>query len=338
MTTDATPVTGTSTAVPASATTPVATQVDPAQSTTAPTIAPVTADVTTAVPAPATDPASPAAEGADPAKPAAADPAAPKDWAARRAEYANGDEKLLKRLSRYSSERDAIEALISAQNKIASGALKNALPRDATPEQLAEWRAENGIPEKPEEYDVTLPNGMVIGEADKPVVDRFLKTAHENNMTPAQVKANLAWYYADQERAVTEMHQNDEAIASKAEEILRGEWGSEYKLNLNLVQAMLDNAPSGLKEQLLGARLADGTPFGSNPENLRWLANLAREINPTATVVPGSGANALQAIESELASMNKMMGDRTSAYWKGPDAEKMQARYRELVSVKQKVS
>ena len=31
------------------------------------------------------------------------------------------------------------------------------------------------------------------------------------------------------------------------------------------------------------------------------------------------------AIEDELAKLNKMMGDRTSAYWKGPEAAKLQA-------------
>ena len=267
---------------------------------------------------------------------AAGEPA-PKDWAAIRTEIAGGDEKLLKRLSRYSSVKDVTDALIAAQNKIASGSLKSALPADATPEQLAEWRAENGVPAKPEEYDTTLPNGMVVGDLDKPVVDAFAKTAHELNMNAAQVKQTLAWYFAEQEKQIAELRQADLAFQNESIEELRSEWGSEYKLNVNLIDGLLSQAPEGSKELLAGARLADGTPLASNPKIQRWLASLAREINPTATVVPGSGTNAAQAIESELATLKTAMADRNSSYWKGPTAEKQQARYRELLTVQEKL-
>jgi hypothetical protein len=229
------------------------------------------------------------------------------------------------------------DALIAAQNKIASGSLKTALPADPTPEQLTEWRAENGIPESPDKYDTTLPDGMTIGEFDKPIVDEFVKSAHEQNLTPGQVKSTLAWYFKNQEQQLAELRQSDAAFSSESTEALRQEWGSEYRLNMNLVDGLLSQAPEGGKDLLLGARLADGTPLGSNPKILRFLANLAREVNPTATVVHGSGTNAVQAIESELASITKLMGDRTSEYWKGPNSAKMQARYRELVTVQDKV-
>jgi len=274
------------------------------------------------------------------AAPAAAAPAGdppPKDWAAIRTEIAGEDEKLLKRLSRYGSVKDVADALIAAQNKIASGTLKSALPADPTPEQLVEWRAENGIPESADKYDTTLPDGMVVGEFDKPVVDAFAKTAHELNLTPAQVKNTLAWYFKNQEQQVTELRQADSAFTNESTEKMREEWGSEYKLNMNLIDGLLTQIPEDGKALIMGARLADGTPLGSNPKIQRWLANLAREVNPTATVVPGSGTNAAQAIESELTSITKLMGDRNSEYWKGPNAEKMQTRYRDLVDVQAKL-
>ena len=304
-------------------------------------------DATPATPGSSTaaDPAATALGGAAAAAapaaaaPAAADPAtpAPKDWAALRTEIAGDDDKLLKRLSRYSSVKDVTDALIAAQNKIASGTLKSALPADPTPEQLAEWRADNGIPESPDKYDTALPDGMTIGEFDKPIVDNFVKQAHELNLTPDQVKSTLAWYFKDQEQQVAELRQADAAFTTESTEKLREEWGSEYKLNMNLVDGLLSQLPENGKDLLMGARLADGTPLGSNPKVLRFFANLAREVNPVATVVPGSGTNAAQAIESEMANIQKLMGDRTSEYWNGPTANKMQARYRELVTVQEKL-
>ena len=261
----------------------------------------------------------------------------PDDWATARARIAKGDEKLEKRLARYTSVDSLAEALIQAQNKIASGSLKSALPKDATPEQLAEWRTENGIPEAPEAYDLTLPDGLVIGEADKPIVDEYAKQAHSLNLTPEQVKGNLAWYFQEQERQIEAQNQADYEARISGEEALREVWGSESKLNKNLIKGLIESAPAGVPDQLLGARLADGTPLGSHPDTLRWLADLARQINPVATVVPGSGSNASQAIDSELETIQDLMKDRTSKYWKGEGANKMQERYRQLISVKQKM-
>lgn len=305
---------------------PTATQADPAATQADPA-----ATTETAAPAPAPAPAAATTE------PAAEPAATGNDWAALRSKYAKEDPKLLKRLERYSSTEAALDALIAAQNKIASGELKAPLPKDPTPEQLAAWREENGIPASPADYKIELPDGFALGEADKPVVDEFLKLAHERNMRPEDVSAAVAFDLERRDREIAQRRELDENARVENDEVLREEWGSEYKLNKNLISGLLDLAPNGVKEQILNGRLSDGTPIGSHAPTLRWLANLAREVNPVATVVPGSGTNAAQAIESELASITALMGDKTSAYWKGPTADKMQARYRELVTVQSKL-
>ena len=75
------------------------------------------------------------------------------DWRTR---LAGGDEKELKRLSRFASEADVYKAYRELEKKKSSGELKQALSKDATPEQIAEWRKENGIPETPDKYDLTF--------------------------------------------------------------------------------------------------------------------------------------------------------------------------------------
>src|SRR3546814_8605810 len=99
---------------------------------------------------------------------------------------------------------------------LVTGVQTCALPIYATPEQIAEWRKEQGIPEKPEDYDLKFDNGLVIGEADKPLVAEFLKASHATNVTPAQAKAQIAAYYAIQE-------QQQAARAEKDDEIRRSE-------------------------------------------------------------------------------------------------------------------
>lgn len=298
---------------------------EPALDTPTPAPAPVDSAPAPVDPAPSPAPADPA-----PTDPAPAEPKAdwPEDWRNK----LTTDPKLIKRLERYASPKAAIDALFAAQNRISSGELKSALKPDATPEEKAAWRTENGIPATPAEYDTALPNGLVIGDADKPFVDAYLAKAHEANLHPSQVKETLAWYFDQQEQARVAQDARDLEAKMATEDTLRAEYGQDYRRVLGGAFKMLEGAPDGVKDKILGGRTADGTPIGSDPAVIRWLVDLNQQLNPIATLVPGSGTNAVQAAENELADIRKMMGDHKSDYWKGPRAGQLQARYRELTS------
>jgi len=253
----------------------------------------------------------------------------PDDWRQR---SAKGDEKRLKLLERFASPEAAMDALVNATEKLKTTRATPVLKPDATPEEVTAWRTENGIPAKPEEYDISLPDGLVIGESDKPIVDGFLKTAHDNNMTPAQVKQSLSWYYAEQDRQREAFAERDIQNRAEAEEKLRAEWGADYKRNATIANNFLDSAPEGLKDRIMGARLADGSPMGNDPQFLNFLVNTARELNPVASVMPGSGGNVMQAMEAEITTLESKMKD--SVAWHRD--KKSQARYMELVSARDK--
>lgn len=306
--------------------------IDPSPAPVDPTPAPAPANPQPPAPNPAPAPTDP-----NPAP--APDPITgrwPEDWREKYVEQHGGDPKMLKRLQRYASPDAAIDALFAAQTRISSGELRSALKPDATPEEKAEWREQNGIPAAPSEYKIALPSGLVVGEADKPVVDAFLQRAHDANMHPDQVNQALGFYFEQQEAMAQEQAAFDIGSQQACEDLLRAEYGPEYRRNLQAVNELLSSAPGDITEKLLHGRLADGTPIGNSPEVIRWLVGLAREMNPIGTVVPGSGTNAMQAVETELGNLRKMMGDRTSEYWKGPNAQKNQNRYRELVAASQK--
>lgn len=286
----------------------------------------------TPAPTPAPAPTSTPNDTPTPAPAPAPAPPPVDDWATERATVANGDEKILARLSRYSTRKDALNALIAAQNRISSGELRSPLPENPTPEELKAWRKENGLPATVDDYKIKTPDGV-----DEAQVKEFLTTAHELNMTPAQVEKVIAWKAQADQAQAERIAELDETTKAQATEQLRQDWGSEYKLNVNLINGFLDTAPAGVKDHILSSRLPDGTPLANNPEVLRWLANTAREINPVATVVPGHGVNAAQAVQSEINNLKSLMGDRNSKYWKGPEAEGLQKRYRELATVQEKI-
>jgi len=302
-----------------------------------PVVAPAPVAPTPVDPAPV-DPAPVAPAPVDPAPvdPAPGDPAPePEDDGSQwREKLAGGDEKLAKLAGRYASPKAVLEALAAAQAKIRSGGVKSAPKEGATPEELAAWRAEQGIPAKPEDYKIELPAGLVLGDADKPMADSFVAAMHSKNAPPELVNEALGWYLKSQEEMLNARDAFDDQAASAAEENLREEYGRQYK---TIVAEATKLIPEGIREALLDARLPTGERLGNNVDAIRWLAGVALELNPAATVVPGSGTNAAQAIESELNGLKKLMGDHKSAYWKGPEAAKMQARYRELVDVAQRI-
>jgi hypothetical protein len=270
----------------------------------------------------------PAADPADPPK-----GYWPDDW---RIKLAGKDEKLAKRLDRFASPEGVWKSFRAMEQRLSSGELKKALGKDASPEEVAAWRKDAGIPEKPEDYDLKFDNGLVIGKADKPLVAEFLKSMHGENATPGQVKAGIAAYYRIQEQAQATRAEQDAQARATAEDDLRAEWGVDYRRNVGMVQALLNTIPDGVRDHFANARLADGTPLFSHPDMLRYFVGIQREINPAASVVPNSNQPA-QAIDAEIAGLKAMMQDQHSEYWKGPKADGHQERYRQLLTAKERM-
>lgn len=286
---------------------------------------------------PANEPAEPAkgnlldGEGGEPSEPAADPQDWPDDW---RTKLAGGDEKTLKKLERFNSVNDVVKWAQNLEKKMSSGEFKQALDDDATEEEVKQWREQNGIPESPDGYDLDV-DGLVVGDDDKPYLDEFLKEAHESNMPNEMVQKVVAWHYQNIEQQKEAMAEADADFQAEAQQALREEWGGEYKQNINQIKNLLSTAPEGIEERLLGGRTADGKVVGNDPETLKWLSGLARQINPVATVVPGAGANQASAVQDEISQIETTMRTEPDKYWKDP---KMQARLQELYSAQERLS
>lgn len=297
---------------------------------------------------PGADPANPGAPdhsnpnpGADPnpnPNPNPADP--PKSWYDAntwRKEMAGGDEKIAKRLERFADPNKVLQSYLAAEQKITSGEYKRAAkPQNATPEQLSQWRAESGIPEKPEGYEIKIDEKLFMdADADKEFIDNFYKGAHEDEIPKPYVEKILNRLFADRKAQADAMAVQDKEDATESEEALRVHWGNDYLPNMNIMSGMLDGLPQGIKDQLLSARMADGTMLKSNQDMVKALVQLAREINPAATVVPNAGgANTMQSISEEIASIEKFMRTNRDEYYK--DTAK-QARYDQLLAAQAKL-
>lgn len=256
-----------------------------------------------------------------------------EDWRDR---LAAGDDKFRKRLDRFDSPEALARSYRELENKVRSGSIKAPLGADATPEQVAEWRKENGVPDEPTGYEVKLPNGVVFGDADKPAVDSFLTHAHGKNWGQDQVNEALEWYASHQDSVLAQQQAADDAFNAEGQEQLREVWGADFKRNLNALQNLLAGAPDGMADRLLLGRTADGRLVGDDPAVLQYLVGLAREINPTATLVP-AGQDQMKGLETRIGEIETLMRDSHSPYWNDREGPKIQAEYRELITAREKM-
>jgi len=321
-------------AAPAAATPPAA----PAPAAAAPAATPAPTDKKPAAAAPAAAPASekpaaaPAAKPAtsflddvedddDEEAPAEASPAAKDgeapadkkpvaeakwrdDW---REALAGDDAKFLAELKRFASFDNYAKSTKALRQKLSSGEYKrSSLPEDATPEEVAAWRADNGIPEAPDKYE--LPAKVELSDADKPLVDSFLTKLHAAN-TPAPIaKAAIEWYgeFQQQQKEARAVADREQAIA--IEDKYRADWGGDYKANLNILKRALRDPelmPDGLGSAMVDARMPDGTLLRNHPSFFTAFANLAREKYGEASMIPGDTMTQLNSREDELVKMMK---------------------------------
>lgn len=266
---------------------------------------------------------------------AVAPPAWPENWR----QLHTTDDKKLKQLERYASPSAALDALFEAQKKISSGELKAApapFPADGTDEQKTAWRKDNGLPAKPEEYDLTFEDGTKISDEDKGMVGEFAKAAFDLNMSPAHTKGAIGAYLKIRDKEIDALMAKDTATRTENDNKLRQEWGGDYQRNINMIKGLLAQAPNGLAERMAIRRTGEGVPFGNDIDAMRWLADIARKVNPAIAVVPNAGQNVSGAIDDEIKAIETLMNSPKGSpehkkYW---DDDATQKRYRELLGAR----
>ncbi len=235
----------------------------------------------------------------------------PENW---RDLMANGDEKLAKSLANFTSPDMVAKAFADLRKKISSGDYKQRLPDDATEEEISTWRKENGVPDSADGYKIELPSGVELDEEDAPIVDSFREFAHGKNWSNDHLNQAMDWYVNFQEEQRTEQATADAQHQEKAIQELRSAWPQgEYKLNLNAGRELLQSVGEDFADWLFHARGPDGMAVGNHPGFRQFLAQMARETNPAATLLP-TGQNNLQGIQSRLQEIRDYMRKDRAAY------------------------
>jgi hypothetical protein len=268
----------------------------------------------------------------------------PETW---RKDMSGGDAAFEKVLERYASPTafaDAHRALVA---KVSSGELKNvakAPPANATPEQVAEWRKEAGLPADAKGYvdAIKLPQGVVPGDADKPLLEGFAAAALKSNMPADAYNAAVGWYFDNVDAQNKARATADHAFAGESARALEAEWGPAFAENQNRIAPGV-LFPQNVADILYNARDAQGRVVGNIPEVVRALAQLHRDAYPAYTPTTAENTGSAQAIATEKTGIESLMGDPRSKYNEKNSsgqltdgAQQMRARYRVLIEQEEK--
>lgn len=248
-----------------------------------------------------------------------------------RENFAGDDKAKLTELQRYATPKAVLEGLFAAKERIRSGELGKPLPENPNEQEIAAYREAHGIPAEPKGYLENLPEGLVIGEDDKPFFEKFAAKLHGINADPKVAHVAISFYneiVEEQEAAVAEA---DLAAKQATEDALRVKWGPDFRANQNAIRGFLDTLPQGISETILSARDDQGRALFNVPEFAEWFAGLAREFNPVLAIVPGGGGAPGKSLDDEIAGIEKFMREKRADYNKD---EKMQERYRQLLDAK----
>ncbi len=252
-----------------------------------------------------------------------------EDWLDK---MAGQDEKAKNILGRYASPKAVAEALVAAQKKISSYKPQVELPQNPTEEDIKNYRKAYNIPDEPKGYDIKLDNGLIIGEEDQVIVDKFLERAHSRNAKPSEIKATLQDYFETQHAQTQEITQRLDAQRQEAEDELRAEWGGNYRQNANIINNFVTNKFGEQSENVLNAVLADGTLLKNNPKVIRQFLNLAQEVDPVATI--GRAGMDSNSIDQEIAQIEQTMKTDNRAYFSD---KSMVKKYEDLITAREKM-
>lgn len=246
------------------------------------------------------------------AQQAAVTPTWRDDW---RQAMSKGDAKEAERLARITSPEALYESYRNLEKKMSGLKVPPTLPENATPEQLTEYRKQVGVPEKFEGYYEKLPEGLVIGEDDKPAMDMLAERLHSKNVSPDVVADVVDVYYKIQEKNHEDMIEAQKQLKVQTSDALRAEWGADYRGTVNSIRAMLDGVDQDTRDLIEGMQLADGSLAFNHPGFMRWMGSLATQINPAALVLPGhSGGDKTATIKQQIDADRAEMAKNINAW------------------------
>jgi len=157
-------------------------------------------------------------------------------------------------LGQFKDINGALKTLVNQQKLLGKKAEAILVPKDdASPEEIAAFRAKLGVPDNVDAYPVKpkdLPQGMEWNEAQ---AKEFNAVAHEAGITPAQAEKLMTKYAAFEAAKAQEAQMQQKAEFDNAKKTLAEAWGDKFETNKAVATRMaqslgLDPNTKGLSD------------------------------------------------------------------------------------------
>lgn len=250
------------------------------------------------------------------------------DW---REALANGDDKALTRLKRFASPENVFKSWADVTKQKESGLLKiAALPDNPSEEDIAAYRKSWGVPDKPEGYDIKVPDGLDFGDADKKSLDGFVSDMHAANVPKAIVQKVADSYFKI--RAQEEQALYDSAIEKTTNQRveIKTEYGRDYDRNVKLANADLVQMLGAENAQRLAAITQDdGTKLGDNPLFVKYIVQSAMRVSDDDMLVSSNLGLGGKSVDDRIGELRNLQfgSDQQRRQFHSPE---VQAEYMRL--------
>ncbi len=251
------------------------------------------------------------------------------DWRSQFALEGDDGAKLSRYLERFKSPQDLAKSYLHAQATISRGGVK--LPGEkATPDEIAAFNKAFGVPEKPDAYKLTRPQGI---EAAPEAEGKFLAAAHAAGLNQKQVDAVLGHYWSLQGEALAAQRtaqQEQQRIADETRaatgRALDEAWGYARENNLGRINQFLAPYLEGEEKNFLHLRLADGSLLGDNMALIKALDEAARLKLGDGKFAANDASD--KAVNDELAELEKLRRSDFNRY----KSDSVQNRIKQLIA------
>lgn len=209
---------------------------------------------------------------------------------------------------KWASPVDALNSYANLEKMVGTDKIPMPKP-DWKPEQWNEFHAKLR-PEKPDAYEVKLPDGAAIKLAEDKV-KAVQQLMWDNGFTKAQAEKLVGWYVGDMDSAVKADAQAKATAKQNGEMALKQKWGDKFDANLDVAKSVLRRFGN---DQLVAKLEASG--LASDPELVEFYHTIgAAMLDDSAT---GKGDNAfVSGPAAAQAEIRKMEADPEfqKAFW-----------------------
>lgn len=168
-------------------------------------------------------------------------------------------------------ERDALKTKME-------GYIPKITDQSTEEEKVAFYKA-IGRPDKPEDYNITIPEGV---NQDPAFISEFAKVAFDAGVPTGVVQKLASWYMSKQQVAEKTFSENLKSQRDNAVNELKQKWGNKYETNLDSANKVVERLVSDERYQYM-----KGRGYMDDAAMVEFFHELSGKISEDSFVKPG---------------------------------------------------